>query len=265
MSTPTVAFFGATGGCALNSLVLSLKAEHKCIAFVRTPAKLTKMLVEEPHFVPQQLLDRHLTIVAGDIYDARSIKPVFLHNPDIIISGVGSLPKMVIDIKCPVVLQQPGICQNAAKNIITALKELDAEKKLATRPFFVALGTTGMSRARDIPVLVVPFYKWMLHEPHVDKATMEKVIAEASKETTSVIKGFAIVRPSLLMDGQSKGIKSIKTGWEYHPEVASGKETGPGAAIGYSIRRADVGLWMFENMLKSDINKWNGRCVSLTY
>lgn len=103
--------------------------------------------------------------------------------------------------------------------------------------------------------------------PHKDKRSMESQLAKAGKESgaEAPIRAFAIVRPTLLFDGESKGMGKIKSGWVVHPEaVNAGDKRAPGPAIGYSIRRNDVGLWIFEEIVKKS-EKWENKAISLSY
>jgi len=113
----------------------------------------------------------------------------------------------------------------------------------------------------------MPLYHVLLKTPHKDKEIAEKLVAEGSTETgaEAPIDNFIIVRPTLLTNGPALGQKSVKTGWEKHPSApgaVSENETRP--AIGYTIRRADVGTWIFENAIKGG-RGWAGKCVSMTY
>jgi hypothetical protein len=222
------------------------------------------MLTGAPHSIPQNVLDSQLAIVQGNIDNVTSIKSVFAHSPSVIVSGVGGAPKLQASLLRPVTLDQPTICADATANIVKALKELEAANKLAVKPFVIVIGTTGMSHTRDVPVAFLPFYHVVLAMPHKDKGNMEKIVIGAAKETPSVLSGYSIVRPSLLMDGPSQGVGKIRMGWERHMLDSQG-EKGPGPAVGYTIRRADIGLWIYENLIKGDSKDWSGRCVSLTY
>ena len=67
------------------------------------------------------------------------------------------------------------------------------------------------------------------------------------------------------MDGASCGLELVREGWEIPSKSADqGSEEGEGPAVGYSIRRADVGLWIMERVVKG-FGDWNGKMVSLTY
>ena len=96
----------------------------------------------------------------------------------------------------------------------------------------------------------------MLAVPHADKKIMEERIVEA--KDGNLIRDYVIVRPSLLLGGQSK---EIRVGWE-------GKtpgELGDGAAIGYSITREDVGRFIFDNVIAKDGGELCGKKVSITH
>ena len=108
-----------------------------------------------------------------------------------------------------------------------------------------------------------PLYKIVLAAPHADKEASEAVIIKALEEPSPVFSGFAVVRPSLLLDGESQGLKAIRMGWEKNSSDL--KDTGTGPVIGYTINRADVGIWIFENMVKEDPMQWNERYVTITY
>ena len=82
---------------------------------------------------------------------------------------------------------------------------------------------------------------------------MEKVIVENMNSADSSISGFVLIRPSLLLDGQALGSSKVRVGTEMKP------------AVGYTIHRNDVGLWMYENLVEGDREKWAGQKVSLTY
>lgn len=134
------------------------------------------------------------------------------------------------------------------KTLLQALRELNLEQK----PFMAIISTTGISEGReDVPLLMRPLYHWILAIPHADKKVVDQLVMEAATEGKT-ISGYALVRPSLLVDGKSKGMEKIKIGSEENP------------AVGYVIYRDDVGLWMFEELMKGDASRWNGKKPSIT-
>jgi hypothetical protein len=229
---------------------------------VRNPEKLTNLLKSAPHSVPENIITANLTLIAGNATDADDVKKVFTTGTPVslIISAVGGSPKLQINIKAPVINDQPTLCGDAAKILVDALKDIAIEPK----PFLVAISTTGIRNGayenmqEDVPFGMRTLYHFVLQQPHADKAVMERVIATTGNETPSVLCGWAIVRPTLLGDGESKGVDNIRVGW-----VGKDK-SGPGPQTGYQISRADVGAFIFENIIKGDAMEWNEKVISLT-
>ena len=232
-SKPLIAAFGGTGGCCLQTLSLALKANYEIVALARTPEKLTDLLLKKG--VPQTTLDSHLHVTKGDIRDVAAVKGTLASGPrpaDIILSGIGATSLSEVSSGTL------DLCHTAATNILTALMEL----KTGTKPVLIALSTTGMTEGdepRDLPIMMMPIYKIMLANPHKDKLQMEHIIQEhmAGAEGDQVIKGYIFPRPSLLSNGNAKGLSKIHVGMELKP------------AIGYTISRDDVGLWLFESLI----------------
>ena len=104
----TIAFYGATGGCALNALINTLAAGHTCRALARTPAKLTALL--DAAAAPTA----NLSIIAGGIDDAAAVLSTATGASTIIV-GVGSYP--ALSIKHPrsgfVTIEDPTVCERA--------------------------------------------------------------------------------------------------------------------------------------------------------
>ena len=274
--TQNFAFFGATGGCALAALTRTLKSSspYHVNALARTPSKLTNLLLEKG--VSQSLIDQRLTIIAGDVKNADSVRSTLtvsdsgngeLRIVDGIISGIGSTPVLRWHIK-PFTIADPNICKSAIDMILSSLSVLqDTEKdtqKGPQRPLLAVVSTTGVStRSRDVPLLFYGLYHWLLAVPHEDKREMESTLVASGQRMVTV-------RPSLLMDGEAKDTSRIRVGWELPPEWdARSQQTGaiPGPAVGYTITRESVGNWIFVNLIEgaeSSRKQWEGRMVSLT-
>lgn len=251
---PLLSFIGATGGCTLAALTLALQAGYECNALARTPSKLEDLLLKKG--VPQMTLDSQLHITRGDVRDTATVKQALtlVGRPvDTVISGIGATSLSELSSS------SLDLCATAIRNILTALTELKNEGKLPTKPLLVALSTTGITESRtprDLPILMMPMYKLMLGNPHRDKLEMERVIAEhlEQDEAKVAILGFVLPRPSLLTNGASKGEAQIRVGLEDHP------------AVGYTISRDDVGLWVFANLIKGrDIQKYLNHKPTLTH
>ena len=165
-------------------------------------------------------------------------------------------------------MEDPKVCQEGLTTILSALRSLRRENVIteAQRPLLVAISSTGLSSTRDVPLAYYGLYHVVLKVPHEDKKAMESVIAKATTETgdDAPISGFVIPRPTLLFNGEGKGVSKVRAGWEVHPEAVNAKEAkGSKPAIGYSIRRADVGAWIFEEVVRGK-GDWVNKCVSLT-
>lgn len=153
------------------------------------------------------------------------------------------------------------ICRIASTNVLSALALLQPSSK----PLILVLSTTGISAGpRDVPLAFYPFYKTLLANPHDDKSAMEKTLTDAIANATvnnlnpnpteSWIRGFVIVRASLLTNGPALGKEKVRVGSEDRP------------AVGYTISREDVGQWVFENVIRDEArDRWVGEKVSLTY
>jgi len=262
-----IAFFGATGGCTNACLVHTLNAGLNATALARTPSKLIDMLHSQG--ISQSIIDSQLTIVKGDIADIKAIKNVLLANknnhPVIasqIISGVGGTPQMQMSLKAPVTIDNPEICATTTKNIMQALREIYSEYPSTSqvKPTITIISTTGISDIReDVPFGFRTLYHVILADPHKDKKEMERIInsnVNEPNESDRVFRGAIIVRPSLLKGDHKvsggKGWKMLKVGEEIKP------------AVGYTIHRADVGEWIFQETIKNTNEKWLGQKITLT-
>ena len=76
---------------------------------------------------------------------------------------------------------------------------------------------------------------------------MEKAIVERTER-------FVIVRPSALTNGKAaQGNEKVRVGTEEKP------------AVGYLISREEVGLWIFEELVKGDGGGYVGQKVTITH
>jgi nucleoside-diphosphate-sugar epimerase len=256
LTKPTIAIFGATGGTGLSILKLCLSTGHTVRVLARTPSKLSSLSTQYPN----------LQIIQGDIHDVDSIKETLLHPSstadkqevvDVIISAIGMvLPGKGLGFTSP----DTHICESGTRNILTALSSLfplpTNSIAPSSNPLLILLSTTGISsKSRDIPLAMIPLYHWVLSVPHADKKKMEELVMESGRR-------WVMVRPGFLGNGEPKGSECVRTGVEVPGEK---KGEGEDHAIGYTIRREDVGMWIFQECVKGTSEKWEGKCVSLTY
>ncbi|GJJ76072.1 hypothetical protein EMPS_08431 [Entomortierella parvispora] len=265
MSSPSqlIAFFGATGGCTNACLTHTLQAGFHATALARTPTKLTTMLLAQG--LSQSVLDSQLTIVKGDIANIAAIKAVLTKNTagtdhvelaTQIVSGLGAAPIFFKSVTKPVVMDNPNVCEQASQNIVQALTELHHDDK----PTITVVSSTGISDVKeDVPFGLRFLYHVVLKVPHQDKKRMDEILNEnaaTSSEGQGVLKGVIVIRASLLTGDQDvkggKGWKKLKVGTEDKP------------AIGYTVRRQDVGEWIFQEIIKTGGESRLGQRITLT-
>ncbi|KAF2837140.1 hypothetical protein M501DRAFT_1018053 [Patellaria atrata CBS 101060] len=260
---PTLAIFGSTGVCASQALALALRDGYTVTALVRTPERLRKLL-SETHSIDSSLVDRNLIIVQGNVKTIADMKKTLVINNrmvDLIVCGIGGAPQFQMNLKTPFTLDDPQICESAIKTLLEAIKELSADRSITgtKKPAITVISTTGLSKTRDVPLVLYPLYYWTLTVLHIDKKIMEDLVIDAA--SANEISNFTIVRPTLLTKGRAKGLDNVKQEWEL---LNGEKGDGPGPTMGYSISRSDVGTWIFEKAIK-EIQVWGDRCVSLAY
>jgi NAD(P)H-binding len=243
---------------------------------VRSSEKLLALLANRA--VSKETIDKNLVIIEGNAKDVDAVQKTLLSEPgrvvDQIVFGIGLSPQPQISQKSirnhcvpggvpkfapnPLkpTLDDPTVCQTAIAAVISSLKRINdgAGDDSVQKPVIIAISSTGVSSNRDIPVLMSLLYKG-LEIPHADKRKMESLIEEAAAKQS--IGEFVIVRPSLLTNGKALGESKVKVGWE--------KEDGTGAAIGFTISRADVGTFIFEKIIRSNADEFKGKKVSVTY
>lgn len=260
-SGPAFAFFGATGGCTSTCLVHTLQAGHKASALVRSPTKLQTQLVSQG--IPESTIAANLHVIEGSILDVTAVKETLLAGraddtpTPIIISGVGGTPQFQWSIDEPFTLDNPNICQETSNVLVQALKELNVND--AHKPLLAFISTTGVSQPRgpeDVPFLFRFLYHYMLKVPHADKRVAEDIL-RAQGEGDGVFRHVLAVRPSLLVGTtdvhDARGLDCVRVGTERKP------------AVGYTIKRADVGEWLYREVVEKGGVAWRGEMVTLTY
>lgn len=266
-SKSSVAFFGATGGVTNAALVHTLIAGHKIAALVRTPEKLRKQLADQG--INQAAIENQMTIREGNALDVAAVKQTLLsfdsgRLPTYIVTGLGGSPKLNVDMCHPLhiaTLDNVEICETAAKVLVTALQEIFSEQPAlkSYKPLLIFLSTTGISRGpEDVPFGMRFFYHQMLTIPHIDKRKMENIYRGEIEKEDAVFRNIVGIRPTLLSGTVSytdaSGLAGVRSGYEDKP------------ATGFSIKRADVGHWIFQNIISESTRKpgVEGQMVSLT-
>lgn len=218
----------------------------------RTPSKLSALASQYPNL---------LHVIKGDIRDIPSIKETLTVNNQVVDVAISSIGMVFRRQGFGFAPGDTHICEDGTKHILAALSQIEEEAKIQVSnggPRLVLLSTTGISdKGRDIPVAMIPLYHWMLSTPHVDKKKMEELVVRSGRRWT-------IIRPSFLGNGAGKGMKRIRISTEL-PSASAEQQKAAGVAIGYTIDREDVALWIVEECVKGDAAKWEGKAVTLTY
>ncbi|KAL2801837.1 NAD(P)-binding protein [Aspergillus granulosus] len=235
-SPKSIAFFGASNGVCHATLLASLAAGHNCLALCRDPSKLEHLCPQYPHTLIIHHGNAHnVTDVLTCLTMPRSGRLV-----DAIHFSIGNKP----DLK-KMSEGDPRVCQTGMATRLQALAILRRDWAVQGSPLLCVASTTGISDRRDIPLLFYPLYHFMLAVPHKDKKIMEGLLVESEER-------FVLVRPSLLWDGEDKG-RAVRVGVaDARTGVVQKRE------VGYTISRAAVGGWMFENLIQ---RVWERGCL----
>ncbi|KAF2822392.1 hypothetical protein CC86DRAFT_410004 [Ophiobolus disseminans] len=275
-SKPTVAFFGATGGSACACLALALKAGHHCTALVRTPSKLDNLLTTQ-YNVSRSSINELLTIYQGDAKDHVDVSSSLInpsspsHFVDIIYTSIGTYPIFQASIGRPFPLpaKDATICEDGMAAQFAAIDRLSIRSHISTtvngkKPLIVVISSTASGdvwKALPWSWITAPLYIWLLGAPHDDKLAMEKLL---HADRGAHVRDFVVVRPAILTDGPVRGVGKVRVGWEWGLERER-KRAAPGPVAGWSIGRNDLGLWLYEKVVKEGGGEWEGKCVSLSY
>lgn len=240
----TLAFIGASGGCGLAALKRAVAANHTCIALCRKPEKMDAHFPDKP---------ANLHVLPGNAHDVAAVSSILVCPDDSsrLVDAIHVSVGGVLDMKTWKI-DDPDVCKKATDTMLEALKTL-REKGCAGKPLYTVISTTGISKfGRDVPLAMLPMYKWMLHQPHADKEVMEQKLKESGERVV-------MVRPSFLKDEASPDTK-IRVGVEDPEKGVEVKE------IGYFISRDDVGRWVYENLLvEPEKCQYEGKAVSISW
>lgn len=240
----------------LAAFITSMKLIYCSVA--RSKTKLITYLTAE-YLITESQISNHLTIIEGNIRDKASVTATLFPttnsniSADLIIYGIGASPTIKWRFIVPKLsLDDPTICEDGMNVVISALKSKGAVKADGKgKPSLVALSTIGTTDAKDVPWLYYPLYFWFLVEPHTGKVRMEKVILGAGD--SGVIGGYAIVKPTILTDGEERGTAKVKAAMQ-----------GESGAMGYTVSRRDVGAYIFETIVEARVGEGK-KVVRLTY
>lgn len=246
---------------------------------VRSADKLRNLLMTKHGLTEDDLQPSagKLLIIEGDVRTLDDVKRTLqLENGSpstahLIISGIGGVPKGIS--LGGMRLQDPHIGEVSTKVMLAAIAEIRRRDETYA-PVLLGISTIGLGygRTRDLPYLQYPIYTWLLREPFADKRVFEQLVMDAHRE--GHIRAI-LVRASMLTDGKSKGMSAVRVGSERLPSqpdtaaAATHEHDGQPLPIGFTIARDDVGVWIYEAVIKPDLdgseNQWAGRAVTVTY
>jgi hypothetical protein len=216
--------------------------------------------------VSNEIVESQLIVTEGSSRDVKTVVRLLRSDPELIFSGITSLPKFSINPFRPIGMQDATITGDSAIAIINALRELRSTGRISNSPLYIPISSTGHGSQRDQPLLLIPLYLWLLPIAQEDTAVLEKVVREAANEADSPLGGYVMLRAPLLTHGKMKGRESVRVGWIWEDEVFKNQdEEEQGIKIGWTISRLDLAKWMFEELVQGDAYKWKGKCVYLTY
>ncbi|KAK4167746.1 oxidoreductase AflX [Cladorrhinum sp. PSN259] len=254
-SPKTILVLGATGGVAFSALNRSLAAGHACVALARNPSTLSAKF---PNSTPPP----NLHIVEGNAHSISDLTRclTLLATPVThIISSIGSLPSMSSGFA----LADPQVCEKGMSALVAAISAARSshESLKAWSPRIVAVSSTGLSSVqRDIPLPYVPLYHGLLRQAHKDKKKMEDLLIASGEEDWTIIRGSLYIEGKAPAEGSKQKV------------IRAGKEDPVGMVVerkelGYTISRADVGRWIFEELVQEGQGQyeWKRRVANITY
>lgn len=216
--------------------------------------------------VSEETITIQLIIVEGSSRDSAAVLSLLRNEPELIFSGITSLPKFSWNPLRPIGMVDATITGDSATAVVDALRELKATNAVKKLPVFCPISSTGHGSQRDQPLPLIPLYLWLLPIPQADTAVLEKVVRQAATEPDSALDGYVMLRPPLLTHGKRKGTDALRVGWIWEDDVfRSTNEKELGVEVGYTISRQDLAQWIFEELVQGDVNRWKGKCVNLTY
>ena len=140
--------------------------------------------------------------------------------------------------------EDPTVCQDVMANALSSLPH--------PAPRFIFISTTGLTRGMtDVPCLLKPLYRYLLHVPHEDKLKAEQLL-----DQNTSIKEKTIVRPAMLTDGKARG-------WATAPGASSSHcNAQEGICRGYTISRRDVGEFVAKQAIQG--SQWVNKTVVIS-
>ncbi|KZW00544.1 hypothetical protein EXIGLDRAFT_830696 [Exidia glandulosa HHB12029] len=205
-------------------------------------------------------------VVVGDALVPEDVrKTLDLAQPEYIVSSIGGT--LVFD---PLPTSSPlWPTSSTMPVLLDAMRAHPAGKDMK----LIVVSTNGLGQKghEALPLLMKPMYGWMLAQPHLDKMKMERILGRASGHPTWGSEApaepneideepwlrVAIVRPSFLTDGNSKGDKNKTHKQPYRIGVDEHLSS-------YTISRRDISHFIVENLIPN-YGTYEGKWVHVGY
>jgi putative NADH-flavin reductase len=164
-----VLIVGATGGTGRQLVTQALERGYVVTALVRDPSRL-------------QVDHRHLTVIQGDVLDARSVEAV-MRGQEAVLSALGHKRYFY----------PTRILSDGTRNILRAMDVHSVHRLVCETSLGIgdSAGRLGLYYTLIVIPLILPFYFW-------DKTRQERLIAGSNVE-------WVITRPGVLTDGNKRG------------------------------------------------------------
>ncbi|KIS66071.1 uncharacterized protein UMAG_05814 [Mycosarcoma maydis] len=272
MAITNVLLFGATQGCGLETLLHLLKSDKPYTATVmaRSPDAFQKTLEERDAGLAASLkLSNRLNVLRGDALNCDDVSCAFTSaqkrfgDIDAVLFGIGGRLVFSRNPFAQPALSPSSVCERSIRILTDALIAL----KQPEQPRLVVISSNGLAKQGYslLPYLMRPLYAFLLHAPHDDKERMEShlhalagwprddfnPLHREQLEIPPKIKHLAIVRPALLVNGVAIGHVRAEEMLRH----------------GYTIRRSDVGLFIYNSLLggPQDRGQYVGKAVTVAY
>jgi len=150
----------------------------------------------------------------------------------------------------------------------------------SAHPKIIAISSTGLTRTsyKALPLLLKPFYSYILPLVHKDKCGIEEVIAHCVGRSLDArysvgdeilganwenrlpsgrgqLQNIVVVRPALLTDGECRG--DVKGSGAYRVNEGDVESS-------WTVSRRDVAHFLVEGVV-NHWQDWKGKCVSIAY
>jgi len=119
------------------------------------------------------------------------------------------------------------ICETAIGAMYKALENLSlsstspiTSNSTGQKPLLIVVSTAGCGRNRAIPLPIYLQHNCLLSSPLADKKRMEELVLT---DNGAHVRDFVIMRPLFLTNGDVRGDKRLRVGWEWGVDGVEGR------------------------------------------